>query len=190
MSKLPIVNRVISRQEELETPSADRKYPIGSQIQIVDESNFTTKPYAAVYEYHQAGQALQQYGVFAVNNNASGVVVGIVTNPKTAPGYFRVIVPQTAVTAGNYFWGAVKGICTMAHTAGAGVSMSKGTLFRIANAATTATAQTVSQASGTAPSTVRTVNSLAFASGLSATSANMNVYLFGEPILNAYAALQ
>jgi hypothetical protein len=77
----------------------------------------------------------------------------------------------------------------MAHTAAAGVNMAAGTIFKIANAATVATVQTASQSTATAPATIRDVKSIAFSTGLSGTSANMNVYLYGDPIINNYAAL-
>jgi hypothetical protein len=186
--KRVIQNPTMVRENDFETPSATRQYAIGQQIVVTDAgttgSPSSAAPYVAVYEYCQAGEALAQYGVYAIKSTASGVVAGLNTSSVTSAGYFRAIVPQTAVTAGSYFFGAVKGVCTTAHTAGAGVNMTAGNQFRLANAATTLTAGTVSQAAGTTPTLIRQVNSIGFASGLSGTSAQISVYLYGDAVIN------
>lgn len=190
MGKHPIQFPTALRENDFEQVSTTRVYPLGLQLPMVDATQGTTVPYATVYEYCQAGEALTQYGVYAIKGASSTIIVGTVTNPLTAAGYYRVTVPQTSVANGSYFWTPVKGICTMAHTAGAGVNMTAGTNFKIANAATVATVQTVSNSTATAPVQIRDVHSIAFASGLSGTSANINVYLYGDPIINSYAAIQ
>ena len=191
--KRVIQNPTMMREENFDTPSATRQYAIGQQVTVTDAGTTgtpsSTAPYVCVYEYAVAGEALAQYGVYAIKSTASGVVAGLNTSSVTAPGTFRAIIPQTAITAGYYFFGAVKGVCTSAHTAGAGVNVTAGINLRLANAATTLTAATVSQSAATAPTNIREVNSVAFASGLSGTSAQISVYLYGDAIVNNYAAL-
>jgi len=183
--KTPIEKIQVLRQEEFEKTNTSRVFPVGTQIQITDNGSVTTQPYLSVYEYSQAGVALQQYGVFALYNAGSSIVAGISTSPGTAVGCYRVIVPQTNVAANSYFWGAVRGICTAAVTySGAGIGVIPGSQLRVAGNATYASPHTVSKSAETAPNGIRMVNSIGFVSGLSATSSNaVNIYLYGDNVM-------
>jgi hypothetical protein len=186
MSKTPIQNPTLIRQSDYEIPSSTRIFPLGLQIQLNDITSDTMKPYASVYEYLRANDDLKQYGIYTINGNATGIVAGLLTNGGTSAGYARVIVPQTNVTNSYYFFGCVKGMCTAAATAAAGQDMTVATVYKILNAATTLSPSTAVNSSATAPATVRDVSSVAFSTGLSATSANnQSVYLFGDPILHS-----
>lgn len=182
-----IQNPSAMREENFEQPSSTRQYAIGQQLNVTDAGTTgipsSTVPYICTYEYMQAGTTLQQYGVYIVGCTASGIVAGLNTSSVTAAGYFRAIVPQTAVTNGYYFFGAVKGVCTTAHTAATGQNMAAGYQLKLANAATTLTPSTVSQSTATAPTQIRLVNCVGFASGLSGTSAQISTYLYGDPII-------
>jgi hypothetical protein len=190
MGKNPVIVPHQLNQKDFEIPSATRAYPIGLQMQVIDDSNDTTKPYVSVYEYHQAGTTMQQYGTYTIRSTGSGVVCSSLTNSVTSVGVFRTIVPQTNVTNGYYFFGAVKGICTVAATSAAGQDIwSKGKMLKLANAATSLSVHTAAQSSATTPSVIRQVKTVGFSSGLAASGSNFtNIYLFGDPILSSRAA--
>lgn len=185
--KRVIQNPTMVREQDFELPSATRQYEIGQQISISDAGTTGTPssalPYAATYEYQLAGTTLQQYGVYTIQGASSGIIAGLITSAVTSAAYCRVIIPQTAVTNGYYFFGAVKGVTTMAHTAGAGQNMIAGYNFTLPNAATTATPLTAVHSAATAPTQIRQVNAVGFASGLSGTAANISVYLYGDAAL-------
>lgn len=191
MAKHPIQNRVMGRDADLETPSSSPQYPLGYQVQVIDNNSDTTKNFVQVLEYVQAGAALEQYGVYTIVQSATSAAVATVnTSALTAPGYCRVCVPQTAVTSGYYCFVPVKGVVTCAATAAAGVNLTGGQMLRVLNAATTATVETVSNSTATAADITRKVDNIGYVTGFSVTSANsISVYLFGDPVIRNYSAL-
>lgn len=182
---LPIQNRVVLNEDQLLTPSTTRQYPLGYQLEVVDETNSTTQATVKTYEYVLASAALAQYGVYSVLGNGSGIVAGVATAAGTAAYMARVIVPQTTVANGSYFFGVVRGACSVAETAAAGQNMTAGTQWKLVpGVGTTATPETVSKASATAPATVRQITSFGYSMGTSATSAGtMQIYVYGDPVM-------
>jgi len=188
--KQVIQNRVVQREYDFEYPSATRDFPLGYQIQIVDDNSETTNPTVQVYEYTQAGQALVAFQPYTIQSSGSGIIAAICTNSVTAAAYERVCVPQTSVSNGSYAFVPVKGVVSCTHSSAVGVNLGvAGVQLEITNAATRMTPYTVSQSAATAATIMRQTRAAAFTYKTQATaSAAIRVYLYGDPVIRELGA--
>ena len=156
-------------EDDLTTPTASAKYPIGLEIETVDGSGKIT-----TYKYFKAHGGLTVNVPYVVDFNG---VDEISAAPKTNAGKVsKVVVPQVAVTSGYYAFGAVGGYAEVVHKA---ETYAVGDHLQVLNTGVVAVVD------GTSGSTTKTEASVGVTVDAGTTNAAGTVYLYNEPVVIA-----
>lgn len=156
--------------DELSTPSADQRYPLGVEVTIQNSGSANIKKFV----YLKAHTGLNKYQPYIATSTSAGIPV--TAAPVT--GAARIVVPQVDVTTAYYAWFQVQGTATLkigTETYAAGDNLE------------VLTTGTVANVDGTSGATVRTLNSFAMSLATGSTTANISAYLYGSTI-NSIAA--
>lgn len=153
---------------DLTTPSSTRDYPLGSVIQIFDD----TTDVVSEYIYVKSHGALTQYQPYVLDYDGTDGYEVITKAPATlaAPGA-SIVIPQVAFTSGYYGWALIKGQGKVLMTA---ETYAVDDHLQVLN---TGTALVVD---GTSGSTAFSVNTSAVCKEAGTTAVARDVYLIGR----------
>lgn len=154
---------------DLETPTANAKYAVGTVIHTADERNGGAEKTFIYVKAHEALTAFQPY-VLAIGAVEGAEKLTAAPATLSAPGSI-VVVPQVAFTTSFYGFAQIKGDATVLLTA---ETYAIGDHLQILN---TGSALVVD---GTSSSTVESVNTSAISKATGTTAVAQPVYLKGE----------
>lgn len=110
MTNFVVQNYIAVNNDDITTPSATAKYPLGMEVDIKTTTNEIKR-----FKYVKSHGALTAYVPYAINGSHTSGSETITAAPATLASAVNLIgVPQVAFTSGYYGFVQIKGIATSA----------------------------------------------------------------------------